>query len=289
MIRYITRHRYPKLLPRIMSILNLSQNAPNKKIKLSVEDEHASGKSSPKTISASIVETDNKQLKSDMKPKTNLQSMMQNIINSKRPIWKPLVWIDCEMTGLDVFQDHIIEICCIITDGNLEIVDEKGFESTVYYPKEVLDGMNEWCVNQHGKSGLTTKVLENPQCKLSDIENELMEYIKQYVQPNKGIMAGNSIHMDKFFMMREFPKIIDYLHYRLIDVSSIMEVGYRHNPELMKLFPKKEGNHTARSDILESINQLKWYKQNYLKSELDTKELIEKNKALENEANTNED
>lgn len=289
MIRHIGRPTYPKLVSRIMSTQNFSQNAPNKKIKLSVESEDDISGTTSNVTSTTTVETDTKQLKNDISPKADLQSMIRNIINSKKPIWKPLVWIDCEMTGLNVFQDHIIEICCIITDGNLEIIDEKGFESTVYQPKEVLDGMNEWCVNQHGKSGLTAKILENPQCELSKIEDELLEYIKQYVQPNKGIMAGNSIHMDKFFMMREFPKIIDYLHYRLIDVSSIMEVGYRHNPELMKLFPKKQGNHTARSDILESINQLKWYKQNYLKGEPETKELIEKNRILENETNSNEE
>lgn len=268
-----------------MSSQNISQGVPNKKIKLSPNDDKSINGLDLHTPAAKL-ETEHIEAKDGAGNESNLQSMMRNIINSKKPIWKPLVWIDCEMTGLNVFEDHIIEICCIITDGNLNVIDEKGFESTIYYPKDVLDSMNEWCVNQHGKSGLTAKVLENPQCELSKIEEDLLKYIKQYVEPSKGIMSGNSIHMDKFFMMREFPKIIDYLHYRLVDVSSIMEVGYRHNPELMKLFPKKQGNHTAKSDILESINQLKWYKLNYLKGEVDTKDLIEEQKSLEKENNS---
>lgn len=284
-IRYISKVRYPKLRSSIMSSQNISQGVPNKKIKLSTNDDKSINGLDLHTPAAKL-ETEHIEAKDGAGNESNLQSMMRNIINSKKPIWKPLVWIDCEMTGLNVFEDHIIEICCIITDGNLNVIDEKGFESTIYYPKNVLDSMNEWCVNQHGKSGLTAKVLENPQCELSKIEEDLLEYIKQYVEPSKGIMSGNSIHMDKFFMMREFPKIIDYLHYRLVDVSSIMEVGYRHNPELMKLFPKKQGNHTAKSDILESINQLKWYKLNYLKGEVDTKDLIEEQKSLEKENNS---
>lgn len=181
-------------------------------------------------------------------------------------IFKPLVWIDCEMTGLDVQKDNIIEICCIITDGHLNIIDEKGYESTVYVSKQVLNLMNPWCVNQHGKSGLTAKVLANPQQTLEKVQVELLEYIQLYIpEARTSLMAGNSIHMDKFFMMREFPKVIEHLHYRLVDVSSIMEVGYRHNPDLMRRYPKKQGNHTARSDIIESIQQLKWYRDNYLR------------------------
>ncbi|GEQ66747.1 hypothetical protein JCM33374_g410 [Metschnikowia sp. JCM 33374] len=184
-------------------------------------------------------------------------------------IFKPLVWIDCEMTGLDISKDHIIEICCIITDGNLNIIDADGYESTVYVPKKTLDNMNEWCVTHHGESGLTAKILANPQQTLAKVQQELLEYIQSYIsEPRTSLLAGNSVHMDKFFMMKEFPQVIDHLHYRLVDVSSIMEIGYRHNPSLMKLFPKKKGAHTAKSDILESIEQLRWYRDNYLRSDI---------------------
>ncbi|KAK6198026.1 oligoribonuclease mitochondrial precursor [Scheffersomyces amazonensis] len=200
---------------------------------------------------------------------------------SKEPVVEeikgPLVWIDCEMTGLEVLKDdHIIEICCIITDGDLNIIDKDGYESTVYYPVSVLDNMNQWCIEQHGKSGLTEKVLANPQRTLEKVEKELYDYIIKYIPKTRtGLLAGNSIHMDKFFMMKEFPKVIEHLHYRVMDVSTIMEFGFRHNPKLMKVAPKKETLHTARSDILESINQLKWYKENYFKSEEDVNQIIE--------------
>ncbi|GBL48498.1 Phosphatidylinositol 3,4,5-trisphosphate-dependent Rac exchanger 2 protein [Candidozyma auris] len=195
------------------------------------------------------------------------------ITTRKNSIFMPLVWIDCEMTGLNVETDHIIEICCIITDGNLNVVDPEGYESTVYVPKRTLDNMNEWCVNQHGKSGLTSKVLANPQQTLRKVENELLEYIQKYIpEPRTSLLAGNSIHMDKFFMMKEFPRVIEHLHYRLMDVSTIMEMGMRHNPKLMKRFPRKKGNHTARSDILESIAQLKWYREHYLRGPEETSE-----------------
>lgn len=185
----------------------------------------------------------------------------------KNIITKPVVWIDCEMTGLNVFNDHIIEICCIITDNKFHIIDDIGYESTIYYPKKVLDSMSEWCITQHTKSGLIKNVLQNTERTLSVVESELYDYITKVIpDPNTGIMAGNSIHMDKFFMIREFPKIINYLNYRLLDVSSIMEFGYRHNPELMKCYPKTKTNHTARSDILASIKQLKWYKEHYFKN-----------------------
>lgn len=246
--------------------------------------------SSDKVLTSQIItkKTDEKRIdKTPVEGGNAIQNEMKKILNTKVPIWKPVVWIDCEMTGLNVLEDHIIEICCIITDGNFNIIDPKGFEATVYYPKDTLDAMNEWCVNQHGKSGLTAKILDNPSSTLQIVETNLLEYIKRYVEPNKAVLAGNSVYMDKIFMMREFPKVVDYLHYRLIDVSSFMEVGYRHNSELMKAFPRKKGNHTAKSDILESIGQLKWYIKHYLKNEEETRGLLDSLKpAVEVESTT---
>lgn len=93
-----------------------------------------------------------------------------------------------------------------------------------------------------------------------------MSYLKKHIGKEKvGVLAGNSIHQDRFFMVREFPNVIDYLHYRQVDVSTIKEIGKRHNPRLMMNLPAKKGNHTARSDIEESIAELKWYYDNYLK------------------------
>ncbi|ANB12955.1 Rex2p [Sugiyamaella lignohabitans] len=127
-----------------------------------------------------------------------------------------------------------------------------------------MDKMNDWCIEHHGKSGLTNRVLESSKT-LEEVENELLEYIKTYVKaPGKGVLAGNSIHQDRMFLRREFPKFIDYLHYRQVDVSTIKEVGYRHNPDLMAQLPQKRYGHTARSDIEDSIAELKWYYENYL-------------------------
>lgn len=178
-------------------------------------------------------------------------------------VWKPLVWVDCEMTGLNVYEDNIIEICCLITDGHLKLVDEVGYESTVYVPRAKLDAMDEWCLEHHGDSGLIDKVLAHREKTIDVVEAELLQYLSKHIAPKAGVLAGNTIHMDRFFMNREMPKVLDYLHYRIVDVSSIMEVGFRHNPALMKKFPKKKGAHTARADILESLDQLRWYRDNY--------------------------
>ncbi|SCU90901.1 LANO_0D10220g1_1 [Lachancea nothofagi CBS 11611] len=196
-----------------------------------------------------------------------------------KDISKPIVWVDCEMTGLDHTKDNIIEICCIITDGDLNIVDEEGYESVVHCDKEILEGMDEWCVDHHGSSGLTQKVLESSKTT-QQVEDELLAYVQKYIPTErKGVLAGNTVHMDRLFMLREFPKVVKHLFYRIIDVSTIMEVSFRHNSELASVFPRKKGAHTARADILESIAQLKWYREHYLKSTDETKEFVTKRRA----------
>ncbi|CDO95741.1 unnamed protein product [Kluyveromyces dobzhanskii CBS 2104] len=195
---------------------------------------------------------------------------------ASKTLKQPIVWIDCEMTGLDHVNDKIIEICCIITDGQLNVVDENGYESVIHCEKSVMDNMNEWCVNQHGLSGLTQKVLDSEKTR-EQVEEELLSYIKKYIpDQRKGVLAGNSVHMDRLFMLKEFPKVIDHLFYRIIDVSSIMEVARRHNPQLASVSYQKTAAHTAKADILESIDQLKFYETHYLKSEAETKEFVDK-------------
>ncbi|ODQ82093.1 hypothetical protein BABINDRAFT_160288 [Babjeviella inositovora NRRL Y-12698] len=206
-----------------------------------------------------------------------LQAVLSDADAQKEKDNKPIVWIDCEMTGLDVFNDHIIEIACIITDSQLNVLDEVCYESVIHCPKQTMDKMGEWCIEHHGQSGLTEKVI-NTTKTLTQVEDELLAYISKYVAKGRGLLAGNSVHMDRVFMIREFPKIIEYLHYRIIDVSSIMEVGWRHNPRLMMCFPKKHQAHTAKADILESIDQLRWYWNNYLKSYDESTAVIQKYK-----------
>ncbi|KAH3685759.1 hypothetical protein WICPIJ_003278 [Wickerhamomyces pijperi] len=168
--------------------------------------------------------------------------------------YNPIVWVDCEMTGLDVVNDHIIEVACLITDGDLNLVDE-GYESVVHYDESVMSAMNEWCIEHHGDSPKS----------LEQVEEELYQYITKFTDKGKAVLAGNTVHMDRCFLMREFPKVVDHLHYRIIDVSSISEFLRRHNLDLYNKVPKKREAHTAKSDILESIAQLKWYRENYLK------------------------
>ncbi|KAG5366169.1 Oligoribonuclease [Yarrowia sp. B02] len=176
----------------------------------------------------------------------------------------PLVWIDCEMTGLDQKNDVIMEIGCLITNNRLEVIDNEGYEAVIHCPKEKLDAMDSWCVRHHGASGLTKRCLESSNT-MAQVEAELLAYLKRHVRPQKGILAGNCIHQDRNFLAKDMPKVHDYLHYRIIDVSSIKEVMKRHNPRLIKQMPYKQVKHTARSDVEESIWELKWYYDNYLK------------------------
>lgn len=233
--------------------------------------------------------------------------MFRNIVNSgkaqlrnllSRPIapphkptklakLNPIVWIDCEMTGLNHETDHIIEIACIVTDGNLNNLDKTPnssncYENVIHYDKIVMDNMNQWCVEHHGDSGLTKKVIDSKNTR-EEVELELLNYIKKFIpEKNVGVLAGNSVHMDRLFMLREFPKVIDHLFYRIIDVSSIFEISKRHNPSLASVFPKKITAHTAKSDIEESIAQLKWYQDNYLKTPSETYQFV-KQRELDNE------
>lgn len=200
--------------------------------------------------------------------------LMNGSQEEKNALFKPLVWIDCEMTGLDHHKDKIIEICCIVTDGNLNVVQDNCYESVIHYGPDVMGSMNDWCIEHHGASGLTQKVLESVKTR-EQVEEELLQFVKRYIPDSRvGLLAGNSVHMDRLFMLKDFPKVVDHLFYRLIDVSSVMEICSRHNPKLARMVPRKEKNHTAKSDILESIEQLQWYRDHYLKSEQETSDFV---------------
>ncbi|KAK1230478.1 Phosphatidylinositol 3,4,5-trisphosphate-dependent Rac exchanger 2 protein [Marasmius sp. AFHP31] len=142
--------------------------------------------------------------------------------NPLQPVNGPMVWIDCEMTGLDPEADKIMEIAVLITNGNMELVDE-GIEYVIKLDKQQLDGMGEWCTKQHGESGLTKACLSSPFTK-GYVQNAVLSYIKKWV-PNErtGVLAGNSVHMDRVFLMKEMPEVVDWLHYRYLNPS------YLHN------------------------------------------------------------
>lgn len=204
-----------------------------------------------------------------------IQRAQDKIQDPKSDALKPIVWIDCEMTGLDHQNDTIIEICCLITDKNLNLIDPIGYESVIHESKEKMDKMSEWCVLHHGQSGLTEKVINSKKSK-EEVEDELLKYLQKYMNKGVGILAGNSVHMDRLFMLKDMPKVVDYLTYRIIDVSSLMEIAKRFNPVVASSRPRKKAAHTAREDILESIQDLVYYRGVYLKSsEEANKESIE--------------
>lgn len=177
---------------------------------------------------------------------------------SRYPLRDPLVWIDLEMTGLDVEKDTIIEIACVITDGTLNRQIE-GPSIAIHHPDDVLDGMGEWCREHHGRSGLTNRCRASL-VSLADAERQVLEFIKQHIRPDTAQIAGNSVHVDKEFLKRHMPKLEDYLSYRILDVSTLKEICRRWYPKEWRKAPRKKNNHTALSDILESIEELKYYR-----------------------------
>ncbi|KFH48097.1 oligoribonuclease-like protein [Hapsidospora chrysogenum ATCC 11550] len=174
----------------------------------------------------------------------------------------PLVWIDCEMTGLNPDTEEILEIYCLITTGNLELLDEEGFHAIVHWPKSRLDQMDEWCTKTHGDSGLTQAVLDSTTTPQQAADG-LYAYIKRLIpEERKGLLAGNSIHADRTFLRKEpYAKALDHLHYRLLDVTTIKEAARRWAaPRVVKKVPSKKGTHKARDDILESIEEARYYR-----------------------------
>ena len=169
-----------------------------------------------------------------------------------------LVWIDCEMTGLDVQRDCLVEVAVVITNSELEILDS-GFSVVIRPNAESLAGMGEFVKNMHAESGLLEE-LENG-VDLEVAEQQLLQYIRQFVaNPRIAPLAGNSIGTDRMFLNRYMPELDSYLHYRNIDVSSIKELTRRWYPKVYFQLPAKTGGHRALSDILESIQELRYYR-----------------------------
>ncbi|KZF22503.1 RNA exonuclease Rex2 [Xylona heveae TC161] len=175
----------------------------------------------------------------------------------------PLVWIDCEMTGLDYEKDSILQISCFITDAQLRLLDEEGYGAIIHHDKAVLDSMNEWCIKTHGATGLTAAVLTST-TTAEQAAIELLAYVKKYVpQPRKAMLAGNSVHADKAFLCKApYNAVLDHLHYRILDVSSLKEAARRWAPApVLNEIPQKRGIHEARQDILESIEEARFYQE----------------------------
>ncbi len=182
---------------------------------------------------------------------------------STRPNEFNLVWVDMEMTGLNPDTDRIIEVAVVVTDSDLNVLGE-GPVLAIHQSDEILDGMDAWNKGTHGRSGLIERVKASTVTE-ADAEAQLIEFLKQYVPSGKSPMCGNSICQDRRFMARGMPKLEEFFHYRNLDVSTLKELCRRWKPELVNGF-KKHQKHTALADILESIEELRYYREHFIKS-----------------------
>jgi len=173
-----------------------------------------------------------------------------------------LIWIDLEMTGLDTFQDVIIEIATLVTDSQLNVVAE-GPILAVHQPDEVLAAMDEWNTRQHGKSGLTRRVKDST-LTVQDAERKTLAFLAEHVNAGASPMCGNSICQDRRFMARLMPALEEFFHYRNLDVSTLKELGKRWAPKVMAGY-KKESSHLAMNDIKDSIAELQYYREHLFK------------------------
>lgn len=172
-----------------------------------------------------------------------------------------LVWIDMEMTGLRPETDRILEIACLVTDNELNVIGEAPVY-TIYQPEDVLQGMNEWCMTHHTQSGLLDRVRKST-TRLCEAEDELIGFLEQYVPAHCSPLCGNTIGQDRRFLYQYMPKLEAYFHYRSLDVSSLKILAQRWKPQIMPGFTKKEA-HLALDDIRESIAELAYYREHLL-------------------------
>ena len=170
-----------------------------------------------------------------------------------------LVWIDCEMTGLDLSSDALVEIACIVTDVELSTADD-GIDIIIKPPAEALDTMPEIVREMHTASGLLAELSSG--VTLAEAQDQVLAYIRQHVPESKRVpLCGNSIATDRSFLARDMPELDQFLHYRMVDVSSIKELARRWYPRAYFASPPKHGGHRALADILESIRELRYYRE----------------------------
>jgi oligoribonuclease len=170
-----------------------------------------------------------------------------------------LVWIDCEMTGLDLARDALIELACLVTDSNLVVLDE-GLDLIIKPPAEAIDQMEDVVREMHTASGLLAELPGG--VTLAEAQDQVLAYVRRYVaEPRRVPLAGNSIATDRAFIARDMPELDAFLHYRMIDVSSIKELARRWYPRTYFASPPKHGGHRALADITESIQELRYYRE----------------------------
>ena len=173
----------------------------------------------------------------------------------------PLVWIDCEMSGLAA-TDVLLQIACIVTDANLRVLDPECFNVTIARGPETLAAMDAWCTATHAATGLSARVLAPDAVPIADAAAQLLAYVKRLV-PERGtaLLAGNTVHADKVFLVKECPAVVEWLNYRILDVSAIKEGARRWcAPAVLAGTPKKKGLHEAEEDIRESIEECRYWR-----------------------------
>lgn len=169
-----------------------------------------------------------------------------------------IVWIDCEMTGLDLGADALVEVAAVVTDSELTVLGE-GIDIVVRPPDAALEQMNDFVRDMHTSSGLIDELAAGT--TLADAEAQVLDYLRTFVpEPGKAPLAGNSVGTDKMFLDRDMADLVAHLHYRIIDVSSIKELARRWYPRVYFASPTKNGGHRALADILESIDELRYYR-----------------------------
>jgi oligoribonuclease len=169
-----------------------------------------------------------------------------------------IVWIDCEMTGLDSVSDALVEVAAVVTDSELNVLGD-GVDVVIAPPAEALAQMGDFVRTMHTTSGLLEALASGT--TLADAQAQVLEYVRQWVpEPGKAPLAGNSVGTDKVFLDRDMPELVGHLHYRVIDVSSIKELARRWYPRVYFASPQKHGGHRALADILESIDELRYYR-----------------------------
>ena len=169
-----------------------------------------------------------------------------------------LVWIDCEMTGLDIERDALVEIACLVTDAELNLLDE-GVDLVIKPPAEALAGMPDVVRDMHTASGLLAELASG--IPVAEAAERVLSYVRGHVaEPRKAPLCGNSIATDRWFIARDMPELDAYLHYRMIDVSSIKELVRRWFPRAYFASPAKHGGHRALADIKESVQELRYYR-----------------------------
>jgi oligoribonuclease len=174
-----------------------------------------------------------------------------------------LIWIDLEMSGLRPDRDRILEVALVVTDHELDVVAQAPVY-VVHQEDAVLDGMDAWNQSTHARSGLIDKVRAATATEV-EVEASALAFLRDYVPAKASPMCGNTICQDRRFLARFMPALEDWFHYRNLDVSTLKELARRWKPELVKGIPK-EGKHEALADVLESIAELRYYREHFLRA-----------------------